>query len=76
MIGIATQHVAAADVANELREARLRAHLSQAGMALELGVSRRTICRWESGRGRLHRVYLRRVRQLRQTQAEVASNAQ
>jgi transcriptional regulator with XRE-family HTH domain len=72
MIGSRRMHASAREHAIELRECRLKAHLSQVQLAAELGVSRRTICRWESGRGRMHRVYLRRIRELAQTTAEVS----
>lgn len=70
MIGNAAQHVPTVEVAAELRACRERARLSQAKLALALGVSRRTISRWEGGRGRIHQVYLRRIRALGQTGAQ------
>lgn len=66
MIGALDMHIAAKEVAQELRDTRLKACLSQVAMAKVLGVSRRTIGRWESGHGRLHKVYLQRIRQMAQ----------
>lgn len=70
MIGSRRMHLDAEAHAKQLRAWRLRAHMSQAAMAAELGVSRRTVCRWESGKGRLHKVWLQRIRALGQTTGE------
>lgn len=75
MIGSRRMHLDAEAHAKQLRAWRLRAHMSQATMAATLGVSRRTVCRWESGKGRLHKVYLRRIRELADNGREVTSDA-
>jgi DNA-binding transcriptional regulator YiaG len=76
MIGTRRMHVSAREVADEIRDARGRAGMSQVKLATALGVSRRTVVRWEAGRGRMHQVYLRRIRSLAQNEAEVTTRAQ
>lgn len=76
MIGTRRQHTSAQEHATELRQLRLKANLSQVALAEVLGVTRRTICRWESGCGTMHKIYLQRIRTLVQTPVEVASDAQ
>lgn len=76
MIGTLAMHVSAKEHATELRERRLKAGLSQVGLATLLGVSRRTICRWEAGRGRLHHIWLWRIRNLRHTTPVEVPHAQ
>ena len=75
MIGSRRMHIDARGVAKELRECRLKAAMSQRTLALALGVSLRTIGRWEAGTGRLHRIWLHRIRELAQTKPEVATHA-
>jgi transcriptional regulator with XRE-family HTH domain len=64
VIGTDSQMVRAKDIAPEMREIRVRTGLTQYTLAAALGVTRRTISRWECGRGRLHRVWLVRMRAL------------
>lgn len=75
MIGTRAMHTDAKEHAAELRACRQKAGLTQAGLAQVLGVTRRSVSRWESGRGRLHQIYLQRIRALGQTQAQAKETA-
>ena len=75
MIGATHLHVSAKEHAPELRAARQKAGLSQAQLATTLGVSRRTISRWETGHGNFHRIWLARIRALGENGRVEATNA-
>jgi len=73
VIGALSRHVAVKPLAEELRECRLRAGLTQVELASLLGVTDRTVKRWEAGKGRrpgkrgtMHTIYVERIRALPQ----------
>ena len=76
MIGTLDMHVSAKEHATEVRRLRLGAGHTQTSLARLLGVTRRTIVRWEAGRGRMHQIYLTRIRGLRDNGPVEATHAQ
>ena len=50
---------------SEVLKLRQSLHLTQHALALRLGVTKRTVSRWESGVSQVHPVYLERIRELR-----------